>query len=113
MEDYAFVAAVGTASWAGARWMAGWAKSREERLQALEAKADSLGSECQQLRDQVGQFQRHEATLLEKISHLEKSLASCQFQLEETTRRLREAMERISLHQSRSLARRAIEYLWG
>lgn len=111
MEDYAFVAAVGTASWAGARWMAGWAKSREERLQALEAKADSLGSECQQLRDQVGQFQRHEATLLEKISHLEKSLASCQFQLEETTRKLQEAMERI--HQSRSLVRRAIEYLWG
>lgn len=113
MDDYTFAVGVGAASWAGAKWMAGWARSREERLQALEAKADSLGAECQQLRDQVGQFQRHEATLLEKISHLEKSLASCQFQLEETTRKLREAMDRISRHQSRSLARRAIEYLWG
>jgi len=113
LDDYTFAVGVGAASWAGAKWMARWARSREERLQALEAKADSLGAECQQLRDQVGQFQRNEATLLEKISYLENSLASCQFQLEETTRKLREAMDRISRYQSRSLARRAVEYLWG
>lgn len=120
MEDVTFAAGVGAASWAGLRWLSAWASRREERLAAIEAKSDALTAECQGLRDQVSRFQAHEKTLLEKIDHLESALVSCQKQLERcqkqlaaTTQKLREAMDQIQRHQSRSIARRAWDYLCG
>lgn len=113
MDDYTFAAGVGATSWAGFRWLSGWARQREERLAAVEAKSDSLATECQGLRDQLSQFRVHESKLLEKISHLERSLAACQAQLEATTAKLSDALEQISRHRARSLARRAWDYLCG